>query len=52
MVLITAADRALTSEFRRLGTSVCDAAPPHAETGLAQRPLAGTAPTGTERAAP
>ena len=42
---LTAADRALTRELRRLGISVCDARPPHTETGLAQRPLAGTAPS-------
>ena len=42
---LTAVDRSLTRELRRLGIQVCDARPPHTETGLAQRPLAGTAPT-------
>lgn len=42
---LTVADRALARELRRLGISVCDARPPHTETGLAQRPLAGTAPS-------
>jgi NAD(P)-dependent dehydrogenase (short-subunit alcohol dehydrogenase family) len=41
---LTAADRALTRELRRVGIQVCDVRPPHTETGLAQRPLAGTAP--------
>ena len=41
---LTAADRALTRELRRAGIQVCDVRPPHTETGLAQRPLAGTAP--------
>lgn len=31
-------------EARRAGVSVIDARPPHTETGLASRPLAGTAP--------
>jgi len=31
-------------EARRAGVSVIDARPPHTETGLATRPLAGTAP--------
>lgn len=35
---------ALRREVRRAGVSVCDVQPPHTETGLATRPLAGTAP--------
>ena len=41
---LTAADRALTRELRAAGISVTDARPPHTETGLAVRPIAGTAP--------
>lgn len=41
---LTAADRALGRELRRVGVQVIDARPPHTETGLATRPLAGTAP--------
>jgi cyclic-di-GMP-binding biofilm dispersal mediator protein len=41
---LTAADRALTRELRRSGIQVCDARPPHTETGLATRPLAGQSP--------
>ena len=41
---LTAADRALTRELRSAGITVTDARPPHTETGLADRPLAGTAP--------
>jgi short-subunit dehydrogenase len=41
---LTAADRALARELRRLGIRVCDVRPPHTETGLATRPLAGEAP--------
>ncbi|HZB67258.1 MAG TPA: SDR family NAD(P)-dependent oxidoreductase [Ornithinibacter sp.] len=41
---LTAADRALGRELRRLGVDVLDVRPPHTETGLAGRPLAGTAP--------
>jgi cyclic-di-GMP-binding biofilm dispersal mediator protein len=41
---LTAADRALTRELRRSGIVVCDVRPPHTETGLASRPLTGTAP--------
>ncbi len=41
---LTAADRALTRELRAAGISVTDARPPHPETGLADRPIAGTAP--------
>lgn len=36
--------QALARELRRAGVLVCDAQPPHTETGLATRPLAGTAP--------
>ncbi len=39
-----AAADALRREFRRVKVSVIDARPPHTETGLATRPLAGTAP--------
>lgn len=35
---------ALGREVRRAGVLVCDAQPPHTETGLATRPLAGVAP--------
>jgi short-subunit dehydrogenase len=41
---LTAADRALARELRRAGIHVCDARPPHTETGLSTRPLAGQAP--------
>lgn len=41
---LTAADTALQRELRRVGIRVCDLRPPHTETGLATRPLAGTAP--------
>lgn len=41
---LTAADRALTRELRAAGITVTDARPPHTETGLAERPIAGTAP--------
>jgi len=41
---LSAADQALTRELRRLGIQVCDVRPPHTETGLATRPLAGVAP--------
>jgi short-subunit dehydrogenase len=41
---LTAADSALTRELRRSGIHVCDARPPHTETGLATRPIAGAAP--------
>lgn len=41
---LTAADRALARELRRAGVDVIDVRPPHTETGLAGRPLAGTAP--------
>ncbi len=41
---LTAADAGLTREFRRLGITVCDARPPHTETGLASRSISGEAP--------
>ena len=41
---LTAADRALARELRRSGVDVIDLRPPHTETGLADRPLAGQAP--------
>ena len=41
---LSAADRALARELRRDGIHVCDARPPHTETGLATRPIAGHAP--------
>ena len=41
---LTAFDRAAARELRRAGVRVLDARPPHTETGLATRPVAGTAP--------
>ncbi|WP_428343003.1 SDR family NAD(P)-dependent oxidoreductase [Mycobacterium sp.] len=41
---LTAADRALSRELRVAGVTVTDARPPHTETGLATRPIAGNAP--------
>ncbi|NHA69104.1 SDR family NAD(P)-dependent oxidoreductase [Phycicoccus sp. CMS6Z-2] len=41
---LTAADRALTKELRRRHVDVVDVRPPHTETGLVDRGLAGTAP--------
>lgn len=41
---LAAAAVAIRREFRRLGIHVIDARPPHTETGLASRPLAGRAP--------
>lgn len=41
---LSAADKALARELRRSGVDVIDVRPPHTETGLAGRPLAGTAP--------
>jgi cyclic-di-GMP-binding biofilm dispersal mediator protein len=41
---LTAADRAVARELRRVGVSVCDVRPPHTETQLAHHPLAGAAP--------
>ena len=37
-------DQALAREARRRNVRVLDARPPHTETGLAEHPLAGTAP--------
>ncbi len=42
---ISAASRALFRELRRQNVFVCDARPPHTETGLAGRAISGTAPT-------
>lgn len=42
---LTAFDVALAREARRSGVRVIDIRPPHTETGLAQRPVGGTAPT-------
>ncbi|HUS43144.1 MAG TPA: SDR family oxidoreductase [Ilumatobacteraceae bacterium] len=39
-----AATEAVRREFRRMKVTVVDARPPHTETGLATRPLAGAAP--------
>ncbi len=41
---LTAADAALTKELRRSKVSVLDVRPPHTETGLADRPVAGETP--------
>ena len=41
---LTAASRALTRELRAAGITVTDARPPHTETGLATRPIAGVSP--------
>lgn len=41
---LTAADRALARELRATGVRVLDVRPPHTETGLAGRPLTGSAP--------
>lgn len=41
---LAAAAVALRRELRRIGVAVIDVRPPHTETGLATRPLAGTAP--------
>lgn len=41
---LTAANRALVRELRRSKVSVYDIRPPHTETGLAGRPLSGSAP--------
>jgi cyclic-di-GMP-binding biofilm dispersal mediator protein len=40
-----AATEAIRREFRRMKVAVIDVRPPHTETGLATRPLAGVAPT-------
>jgi short-subunit dehydrogenase len=42
---LTAADRALVRELRRQHIRVCDARPPHTETGLADRAIAGVSPS-------
>ena len=39
-----AATEAVRREFRRMKVAVIDVRPPHTETGLATRPLAGSAP--------
>jgi cyclic-di-GMP-binding biofilm dispersal mediator protein len=49
---LTAADAALARELRRSGIQVVDARPPHTETGLASRPIAGQAPRLAEGLAP
>lgn len=41
---LTAFDTAMTGELRRRGIRVIDIRPPHTETGLADRPISGTAP--------
>ena len=41
---LSAATQALGRELRRRGVHVLDARPPHTETGLADRPIAGQAP--------
>jgi NAD(P)-dependent dehydrogenase (short-subunit alcohol dehydrogenase family) len=41
---VAAGFQALGRELRRAGVLVCDAQPPHTETGLATRPIAGSAP--------
>jgi cyclic-di-GMP-binding biofilm dispersal mediator protein len=41
---LTAFDAAAGRELRRAGIRLVDVRPPHTETGLAERPLAGTAP--------
>jgi cyclic-di-GMP-binding biofilm dispersal mediator protein len=41
---LSAAATALRRELRRSGVAVIDVRPPHTETGLATRPIAGTAP--------
>jgi cyclic-di-GMP-binding biofilm dispersal mediator protein len=42
---LSAATRALTRELRARRIQVLDARPPHTETGLATRPIAGSAPS-------
>lgn len=42
---LSAATQALGRELRRRGIQVLDARPPHTETGLAGRPISGTAPS-------
>lgn len=41
---LTAYDTAAARELRRAGIRLIDARPPHTETGLADRPIAGSAP--------
>jgi hypothetical protein len=41
---LTAFDAAAGRELRRAGIRLLDARPPHTETGLAERPIAGRAP--------
>lgn len=41
---LASATAALATEWRRQRVTVTDVRPPHTETGLAERPLAGTAP--------
>ncbi len=41
---LTAYDAAAGRELRRVGIRLIDARPPHTDTGLADRPIAGTAP--------
>lgn len=41
---LTAFDGAAARELRRMGIRMIDARPPHTETGLANRPIAGTPP--------
>jgi len=47
-----AASDAIRREFRRMKVQVVDARPPHTETGLATRPLAGAAPKMPDGLAP
>lgn len=49
---LTAFDQALARELRRRRIDVIDIRPPHTETGLANHPLAGTAPRLPEGLAP
>jgi NAD(P)-dependent dehydrogenase (short-subunit alcohol dehydrogenase family) len=41
---LSAATRAVSRELRRSGITVIDVRPPHTETGLANRPISGSAP--------
>lgn len=49
---LTGADRALVRELRRRQVRLCDVRPPHTETGLAERPLAGISPALPEGLSP
>jgi cyclic-di-GMP-binding biofilm dispersal mediator protein len=49
---VAAAMESIRREFRRAKVQVIDVRPPHTETGLATRPLAGTAPKLPEGLAP